>query len=216
MNQSRETSPEQGLVESILADADAQVTSLLADAEAAARAALEQSEKEAAAIAEEVRAKTKLDADALTVQTSAKARVEVRRTLLGAREKAIADVLTRVGKTVQEIRGDAVRYRAAMTNLLTEAILGIGEDHVVVIVGADDKAMVNDSMMEAVKKGVTERSGLAVTVDLQFEDTDLGGGGIALVPGGRVRLDNTLPHRLKEAEHQLKSRIAAEIEKNCG
>ncbi|HPO12629.1 MAG TPA: V-type ATP synthase subunit E family protein [Candidatus Hydrogenedentes bacterium] len=216
MNQPKEMSSEQGLIESILADAETQAGALLADAEATARGSIEQSEKEAAAIGEKILAKAKLDAEAQTIRTCAKARVEARRILLQAREKAIDGIFERIEKTLQEIRGDALRYRTSLVCLLTEAILGIGEEHVVIVVGAADKTVLDDILMEDIKKQVCERSGRTVTVELQFKDSDLGGGGIVLEPGGRVRLDNTFPRRLKETKQKLKTLIVAEIEKNCG
>lgn len=216
MIQPVDKSSEQGLVDTILADAENQVNSLLDEAGAEARAVLEQSEKEAAAIEEKILAKAKLDADAFTARTCAKARVEARRALLQAREEAIAKVLGRIEKALQDIRGDTLRYRAALMNLITEAILGIENEHVVVVLGATDMSMVDDSLLENVKNRVNERSGGPVSMELQFQDSDLGGGAIAMEPGGRVRLDNSFPQRLKEAKHKLNSLIIAEIEKNCG
>ena len=81
-------------------------------------------------------------------------------------------------------------------------------------IGAADKGIVNDGLLEDVRKRVSERSGLTVAVDLQFGEADLGGGCIAVASGGRVRLENTVPRRLTEAKRRLKSLIVAEIEKN--
>lgn len=207
---------EQGLIESILAEARSQADALAAEAEAAAKGILDQSRGEAESLGIEIQAKAAKDARVLIDRECAKARVEVRRVLRRAREEAVNKVLGRIEKALGEIRGDAPRYRALMTGLLAEAVVGTGSREVIALVAAADREVVDEPLLEEVRKRVGDLGGNNVTIRVQFEDADLGGGCIGLEPGGRVRLDNTFPRRLKEIRRQLRLLISAEIEKNCG
>lgn len=216
MSETEETASEAGIIASILADADAQAAALLAEAESEARALRAEAAREAQAATTAIEAKARHDAEARATQICARARVQARRTLLHAREAAIDELLARAHAALQALRGDAGRYRSALAGLVAEAIRGIGETPVTVLLSEADRVVAQDHFWDEVRGRVRMDGGLPVEIECQFLPKDLGGGGIALSPDGRARLYNTLPQRMKEARPRLKARIALEFEERHG
>ena len=84
------------------------------------------------------------------------------------------------------------------------------------VIGAGDRAIVDEAMLEDVRKRAYEQSGRDIGLEIEFDERDLGGGCIVMERGGRLRLDNTIPGRIRETRRQLRLLIAAELEKNRG
>lgn len=214
-----ETGPEsQGnaLVQRILEDAKRQADALEAEAEASVRSLEEHYQQEARKEEESGMEKARNAAGALRSRILGRARVDARNTLLRAREAAVKSVLDRLEQALLEMHTDKVRYRAALRNLLVEGVLAVDCAEVVVLLGTGDRELVNDEVLEELREHVRRRSGREVRVDVEFSEDDLGGGCIVMERGGRVRVDNTIPGRMRESTRQLRLLIAAELEKNRG
>lgn len=209
-------SPENILVERILEDAKRQVDALEVETEASVRALEEQYQREARAEEEAGMEKARNEAGALRSRVLARARVDARNTMLRAREAAVKKVLERLEQALLETRADTARYRAVLTNLLVEGVLGVNAGDIVVLLGSGDRVMVNDVVLEELREQVRRRSGREIEMEFEFAEKDLGGGCIVTERGGRVRLDNTIPGRFREARRQLRLLITAELEKNRG
>jgi len=209
-------SPERALVERILEDARRQADALEAEAASSVRMLEEQYREEVRAVEEQCAGKARHDALALRNRVLARARVDARNIVLQGREAAMKKVLARVESAIMKMRDDIAGYRTALANLLVEGILGVDSAELVAVIGAGDRAIVDEAMLEDVRKRAYEQSGRDIGLEIEFDERDLGGGCIVMERGGRLRLDNTIPGRIRETRRQLRLLIAAELEKNRG
>ncbi|MBI5093446.1 MAG: hypothetical protein HZB26_13525 [Candidatus Hydrogenedentes bacterium] len=206
--------PEQAMVDSIRWDAESQARLLVENAEGVARTELENASREAEVALTESRARAERDAAKLKARSLANARLEARRILMRARDEGVRNVLTLVERSLKDIKSDPARYRRALVYLMSEAIEGVAEKNVAITLGAADRGLVDDVLMDEVKSRTNQRLGFDIEADLRFDDGDLGGGCVAASLGGRVRLDNTFARRLTEAKTHIGPSIIDEIGKS--
>ncbi len=205
------SAPGHEIVEKILADAESQAQQAIGNAGKTAEAEAEKARKEGSKIQAGIVAEAEYRAKKLKLREVATAKIEAKRILLRAREKAVSKVFAQVEEELKAIKQEPDRYRRSLTNLATEAVLGVGAADVVLKVSRADEAFVDDAFIDDVRRGVSARSGGSVKVDVKLEPTDMGGGCVAGSTDGRIVFDNTFRRRLGSMKPRLRSSIVKEL-----
>jgi V/A-type H+-transporting ATPase subunit E len=195
------------MVESIRADADAQIREIMDSANAAAQKETEQIEKAADGIREEILVRARDKAKKLREREISLANVEARRVVLAAREQSVNKVCDRIRAALNIIRADGAVYPHSLTVLLWEASNAIGDSKLRVTLSERDRGVV-----EAILTGSPKFNG--EDIDLAFISEHDGGGCVGQSHDGRIAFDNTYARRLALAMRELCAKIIQEMAKH--
>lgn len=195
------------MVESIRADADAQVSHKIEAANAAALEETNQIEKAAQGAREDILARARDKAKKLRKREISLANVEARRLVLAAREQSVNKVCDRIRGALNTIRADGTVYPHSLTALLREASRAIGDSKLRVTFSERDR-----DVAVAVLAKLPKING--EDIDLTFVREHDGGGCVGQSHDGRIVFDNTYPRRFTLAMRALRASIIQEIVKH--
>ena len=195
------------MVESIRADADAQIRAMIDSANAAAHEEKIQIEKEVQDAREEILARARDKAKKLREREISLANVEARRMVLAAREQSVNKVCDRIHAALNIIRAENTIYRRSLSALIREAAAAVGDSRLRITVSEHDRGVA-----EAVLTGSPKCNG--EDIDLTFVGQHDGGGCVGQSHDGRIVFDNTYARRLVLAMRDLRAKIIQEITKH--
>jgi vacuolar-type H+-ATPase subunit E/Vma4 len=213
MTKETESGQENGIVQSILAEAEAQAQRIIESARKIVEAENERTRKEVEANRQEILAKADERAKKIRAREVATAHVESQRVLLKAREDAVTNVVARIEEGLRALRKDAAQYRQSLLNLACEAIGSVGGNEVRLVVSNADREFLDHEFLDAVGTALRAQLGSAPAIVPEFREDDLDGGCVALSPNGRVVYENTFPRRLERMRRRLRASIVREIRK---
>jgi len=211
MSEETVTRPEIEIVESILAEAEAQAQRAIETARSIVDAEDEKARKDALEVQKGILATANEKMRKLRSREIATANVEAQRILLRAREEAVWGVVAQIEAGLRAVRENAEQYGRSLANLAVEAVLALGEVEVRLKLSSADQVLSDSAFLDAVKAGVRARSGREPMVHLEFDQVDLGGGCVAMFLDGRVVFENTFPRRLARMKRELRTSIVKEI-----
>ncbi|HOF38648.1 MAG TPA: V-type ATP synthase subunit E [Candidatus Hydrogenedentes bacterium] len=199
------------IVESILADADAQASRIIESAESAAADARKQAQMEGERGRDEVLEATRERCAKLRTQELATARIEARRLLVAARESVAERVLAQIEKKLEAVRRSPEMCAKSLRNLAAEAAAAIALPEVVVRIYKDDAAFLSDAFPGEVAADPRAAAAGVSRVILQLDSHDSGGGCIAQSTDGRIVYDNTYKTRMQRKRRELRAMIVEDV-----
>ncbi|MGI6460235.1 MAG: V-type ATP synthase subunit E [Candidatus Hydrogenedentales bacterium] len=204
------------IVESILADADAQASRIIESAESAAAEAREQARIDSERRRDELLKATRERCVKLRTQELATARIEARRLLVAARESVAERVLARIENELEAVRRSPEKCAQSLQNLAAEAAAAIALPEVIVRIYKEDAAFLNDTFPGAVASDPRAAAAGVSRVILQLDSQDSGGGCIAQSTDGRIVYDNTYRTRMQRKRRELRAMIAEDVKNSHG
>ncbi|MCC6154177.1 MAG: V-type ATP synthase subunit E [Candidatus Hydrogenedentes bacterium] len=195
------------MVESIRADANAQVSHKIEAANAAALEETNQIEKAAQGVREEILARARDKARKSREREISLANVEARRLVLATREQSVNKVCDRIRAALNTIRADGTVYPHSLAALLREASKAIGDSKLRVTLSERDRGVAEELFAESPKFNGED-------IDFTFVREHDGGGCVGQSHDGRIVFDNTYPRRLALAMRTLRANIIQEIVKH--
>lgn len=189
------------MVESINAEADAQVRRIIDAAKATAREEFEKTEEAARALRSDILAKANDRAQKLRERELSLADAEARRAVLNAREASVRTVFDRLHAELNAIREDDESYSRSLAALAAEARAALGEPTIRLTLASRDR-------------GVADRAVRGDGIEMAYGLPDERGGLVAESCGGRTVFDNTYTRRAELAARSLRAAIIEEISKH--
>jgi vacuolar-type H+-ATPase subunit E/Vma4 len=168
-------------------------------------------EREVAKFEEDLRAGWDDRVEKIRTREVSTARIEARRLLLNARERAVVRVFDEIMSGLGFMREDPGRYRDSLTRLAVEAVRAVGGEGIVLRLSERDRGLADEGFMQAVSDGAGMAAG-AGSLRLEFDTADTGGGCVATSADGRVVFDNTFPRRLERMRSELRALIVEELD----
>jgi vacuolar-type H+-ATPase subunit E/Vma4 len=216
MSEPLNSTPEEGMVEKILADAQSEADRAIKNAGRSVEAERRKSEAEAEKARQEILERVRRKVEKLKSKETASAQIESKRLLLKAREQAISGILDRIGRELQAVREDRSRYTRALSRLATEAVAAVDLPQVVLRLAPQDAALLEESFAREVTADVKALAGkdIEIRVETGTEDGLASGGCIAASEDGRIIFDNTFKRRLERMRPELRSMIVKEVLKD--
>ena len=209
MTESQGTHPEAAIVDEIIGDARKQAQRLVDNAKMGVTAEEKKAEREVAKFEEDLRAGWDDRVEKIRTREVSTARIEARRLLLNARERAVVRVFEEIISGLGFMREDPGRYRDSLTRLAAEAVSAVGDEGIVLRLSERDRGLADEAFVQAVSDGVAADAG---GLRLEFDAADTGGGCFATSADGRVVFDNTFPRRLERMRSELRALIVAELD----
>lgn len=183
----------------ILFDAKAEAERIVKKAREEADLVIEKARKEAETRARQIRT----EEDEKTAQACARllsqSRIEARKVHRSAREKAIKEVFTGAKAEIGKIRENA-RYPDIFFRLAAEGIRNLGHDRVELEVHPADRPLAEDFIRKWGKNPGE------CTISTRTVMTN--GGVVVSVPGGTVKVNNTVEARLERMEREIVAKVA--------
>ena len=200
------------MVDSIRADAEAQIRQIIETANTAAQNELHLTEEAARVVREEILAKARDKAKKLREREISLANVEARRIVLMAREGSVQKVCERIRSELHAIRADAVAYRRSLAVLMKESLAAIDSPQIQLTLAEQDQKLAGALLLES-SRDEKVSSTLNGRVKLKFNGAHDDGGCIAESDDGRVVFNNTYARRFEQAMRTLRANIIEEIVK---
>lgn len=213
MTEGYKVDPEAAITEKILADARAQAERLIENADRAASLERQKTDREIVKIEEDTRAGWVTKVEKLRMREVSIARIEARRVLLNARERAVTKMFEEIERGLDHLRENPSRYREGLRNLAVEALAAVGGEEVVLRFGERDRGLVDDAFVSMVSGGV-ERTDKGIRFRVEFGRDVTGGGCIATSADGRIVFDNTFGRRLGRLRPELRAMIVGGMAKD--
>lgn len=213
MTERHRVNPEEAITEKILADAHSQAERLIENADRAAAAERKKTDSEISKIEEDIRAGWDTKVEKLRMREVSIARIEARRILLNAREKAVTKMFDEIERGLEALRENPGRYREGLKNLAAEAVEAVGGDEVILKFSERDKGLVNDAFLKDLEDGIKSIAG-STRFRVEFDRDLRGGGCICISADGRIVFDNTFERRLDRLRPELRSMIVGELTRN--
>jgi vacuolar-type H+-ATPase subunit E/Vma4 len=207
--------PEAAIIERILEDARAEAARLLENAGRGATAEKNKTEREIAKIEKEARAGWDDKVEKVRMREISTARVEARRVLLNAREKAIDKMFGEVEMGLGRLREDPGRYREALRNLAAEALTAVAGGGAVLRISESDRGYADDDFLRQVESRMGDAAA-GTHFHVEFDREDYGGGCIATSADGRIVFDNTFGRRMERLRPEIRAMMVKELEKSHG
>jgi vacuolar-type H+-ATPase subunit E/Vma4 len=213
MTEGHKGDPEAAITEKILADAHAQAERLIENAGRGASAERQKTDREIVKVEEDIRAGWNSKVEKVRMREVSTARIESRRILLNAREKAVTKMFDEIEQGLGRLRENPGRYREALRNLAAEAATAVGGDEVILRFSERDRGLVNDAFVNEVT-GRVKSIDESIRFRVEFDRDDTGGGCIATSADGRILFDNTFGRRLERLRPELRAMIVRELAKD--
>ncbi|CAO1613605.1 unnamed protein product [Sympodiomycopsis kandeliae] len=139
-----------------------------------------------------------------------KSRLEI----LQARESHLNDLFEEARNQLINIASkDESKYKSLLADLITQGLLQLLEESVIVSIREKDSSIAEQSLSDA-KKKYKEISGRDVEIEIkkdQLNNEQSSGGVVLYGHGGRIKIDNTLDARLKLLEEQMLPEIRLDL-----
>jgi V/A-type H+-transporting ATPase subunit E len=203
--------PEEGIIEKIASDGEAEARRVVENARRSERSEKRKAEAEAAGIREDVVGKAEAKAAALRSKVIAIGHIEAKRMMLGAREEAVGKVFETIEQELEKVRKSPAEYRKALANLAVEAVSAIGESEVTLKLGDVDRDLADGELMGEITRRAAERAGREVSITLETDSSITSGGCVAVSTDGRINFDNSFARRLERMKPELRSLIVREV-----
>jgi vacuolar-type H+-ATPase subunit E/Vma4 len=138
------------------------------------------------------------------------ARIEAKRILLDAREKAVTKIFGEVEEGLRNLREDPARYRESLISLAAEAASAVGTGEIILKFSERDRGIVDEALVGEINERTKEALKRAVALHIRFEEADYAGC-LAASSDGRIIFDNTYRRRLERMRNDLRARIVGEL-----
>jgi vacuolar-type H+-ATPase subunit E/Vma4 len=205
------TAPEEGIIEKILGDGEAQARRVVDNARRSEQSEMRKAEAEADKIRKEIVSKAEAKAGTLRSKVIATGHIEAKRMILRAREQAISRVFETIARELEKVRENPADYRKALGNLAVEAITAVGGPEVTLKICKEDQSLADDALLAEISRRAGDETGSETKVTLEIDPGLTGGGCIAVSGRGRIVFDNTFGRRLERMKPALRSVIVREV-----
>lgn len=187
------------LSRAILSEAQAEADQILADAQKRADEIRQRAEQEAAEVRKEALNRANQEAERLRGQKVATSQLKARTMQLEHREKLLNKVFQEAEKELPNIR-QWTDYEEIAHNLLTEALIQMRAQKVVVRADPYTQKLIKQDVLES----ITKERGVQIEIG---EPLQQGTGIIVEADGGRLRYDNTLETRLRRMLSSMRASV---------
>ena len=212
MMENQGSPPEAAIIEQITGDAEAQARKLIGNAKLSATAEEKKTGREIERFEADLRAGWEARVEKIQTREVSTARIESRRMLLNARERAVAGVFDEIKAGLGHLRENPGRYRESLGNLAVEAVAAVGGDEAVLRISERDRGFADDAFAHDVRERLkTAADGTSFRVE--FDSADIGGGCMATSADGRIVFDNTYGRRLERLRPEIRAMIVGELDK---
>jgi vacuolar-type H+-ATPase subunit E/Vma4 len=203
---SQDSSPNNPLVERILADARAEAERIVAEAQAAAAARRAICRDECRAIAEQARARADARLEILRRNAASRVNVETRRARLRVRDRIVSEAQAAVRARLAAMVGTE-EYRGMLAGWIAEAAVGLGEPEAEVNASAAERAMLDGPLLAAARRDALESTGREVRLTVCAGPPLLGQGVVLAAANGRVAYNNQVATRLAREQTRIRGLI---------
>jgi vacuolar-type H+-ATPase subunit E/Vma4 len=136
--------------------------------------------------------------------------IEVRRAKLRAREEVVGVITVSVEKELSGIRSSK-EFPGILTDLVVEAVRGLGGKSFVVYVDRKDLSLLEESIFPRVKEIMAAESAPISSLQARPLEKSSAGGARVGHPGGNVIFDNTFEARLFRYRDEIRLAIYDEV-----
>jgi len=213
MTENQGNPPEAAIIEQITGDAESQAEKLIESAKLSVTAEEKKTGREIEKFEEDLRSGWEARVEKIRTREVSTARIESRRILLNARERAVAAVFDEIKAGLGHLREDPVSYRESLRNLAVEAVSAVGGEEAVLRISERDRGFADDAFAEDVRERLKTAAG-GKSFRIEFDSGDSGGGCAATSADGRIMFDNTYGRRLERLRSEMRAKIVGELDKS--
>lgn len=193
------------LMASIESDAQAEIARILQDAADQVAQRGQYTDKKIESMFNEAQQKATKQGQAIQDKAIAQAELEIKRRRLQARTQIVGRLMSMVEEKLGCLIGDD-SYREVLIRWIAEAALGLGVDTASVNASAEERTMIDASLMAEVQARVQQAKEQEMAVRLADEPALLSQGVILTAENGRTAYNNQVKTRLlrqQRAVHRL-------------
>jgi vacuolar-type H+-ATPase subunit E/Vma4 len=132
--------------------------------------------------------------------------VERKRELMKIQDEILRDLLERVRNAIGEAIGGK-EYPSVLSRLITEAAIGLDTSAMTVNASAEERGMVNDTMLADITSAVAKACGHPVTITLSADPPLNDRGVVVTAANGRTAFNNLFSTRMRRFEQEIRNRV---------
>lgn len=194
------------LITTIESDAQAEEAKFLQDAAEQASQREQYTDKKIEMMLNETRQKAQAQGEIIRSKAISQAELEIRRQELRARNEIIRQIMTRVEEKLNSlIHSD--NYREALIHWIVEAALGLGSDSVRLNTSAEERGLVDESLLNEVKTKVQQARARPLTIRLTNGPAPASQGILLTTEDGRMAYNNQVKTRLLRRQRDIQRLI---------
>lgn len=186
------------IIAKVESDAKAEMQRIKADATQEAKKILDDARRRGEQEHSKILERGKKDIDTLVNRVKSGARIDTRRTVIGAKDQVISRCFAEAREALSKLTSTK-RYETVLRNLIADGAKLIGND-VVVLSNKKDKSVVKKVTSSMSKKGVK--------ISVGKENIDAIGGVAVKSKSGNVVVNNTFEARLERQKNELRYEIS--------
>jgi V/A-type H+/Na+-transporting ATPase subunit E len=195
------------IVSSIMSDAQIKAESVLGEAEKEVSSILEEGERQALMEKEKILEDAKKQANMRYQQIISEAKMKSRRMELEAREEIIEESFKEAEGKLKEIASsDASEYKVSLEKIVTEAAVEIGGGDLFVLLKTDDMAKIK-GLITSIEQVVSGKTGVKTNLEMG-ENINTIGGAVIKTKNGEIEVNNTIEARMLRFKKSLRSEVA--------
>jgi vacuolar-type H+-ATPase subunit E/Vma4 len=194
------------MIAGIEADARKEEENILKEAEAQAADKRKYADKKIESLLNDARDKAQAQADAIKAKVISEVELEIKRRRLHDRDTLMRDILNRVEKKLYT-KIDDPDYRSVLLHWITEAALGLDAESAHVNASAQERPLINESLLAEVTEDVRTRTGKQVALTLS-DSAPLALQGVVLCTSdGRMAFNNQVRTRIARRQGEIQKMI---------
>lgn len=132
--------------------------------------------------------------------------VERKRKLMKIQDEILRDILERVRNAIGDTIGRK-EYPSVLSRLITEAAIGLDTSAMTVNASAEERGMINDTLLAEVTSAVAETCGHPVTITLSSDPPLKDQGVVVTAANGRTAFNNLFSTRMRRFEREIRNRV---------
>ncbi|MDE2027270.1 MAG: V-type ATP synthase subunit E [Candidatus Omnitrophica bacterium] len=200
----------EGLCTQISKDALDDARRIFAQARDEIRKITEEGAKESEAMCRRIEESAQKEVKSCRQKIMGAVNLEVRRTILGAREEVFGQIMAAVKAKAADYRRSG-EYPQYLKTKIIEGLLVLQADCVEILGGSIEKSILNDDFLAGIEQEFKEKHGLGVTLEFKTRMDWNEMGFILRSRDGRLLFDNTFSAHLARHYEEIRSTVLKEL-----
>lgn len=194
------------LIATITLDAEAEEAKILQEAAERASQREQYTDKKIELMLAEARQKAAQQGDALRSKAVSQAELEIRHRQLQARNEVIRQIMSKVEQKLKSMIGTD-SYREILARWIEEAAKGLDVDAAMLNASAEERSLIDESLIHEVQARVERSRGKPVTIRVDEGQALLSPGIVLTANNGRMAYNNQVKTRLLRRQQDIQRLI---------
>jgi len=194
------------LIASIESDVQAEEAKILQDAAGQVSQREQYTDKKIESMLSEARQKAARQGEMIRSKAISQAELEIKRRRLRACNEIICRIMSMVEQKLGLMIGNDM-YREVLIGWIVEAALGLGVNTAMINASTEERAVIDESLVDEVQAGIQQSGGLSMTIRLADEPALALQGIILTTENGRMAYNNQVKTRLLRQQRDIQRLI---------